>query len=379
MHDGVRFAETEEDLRASFRLRYKVYVESMGRLRDKGDHELKELRDEYDKDARAVIAVKNGEPIGTLRLFWGGDAPFSRTLIEAYRLGPFLEFLDQDKVCIFERLMVDEKHRGSSATLRMYKAVMCFVLAKKIEAVFLDCEPHHLNSYLKLGFRPFSKTYSYPGIGLVIPMILIVGDYQHLKKVGSPFSMLVRDNELDYCTHTEQLRKSIWHKGNVLSQAGSEPKDFLRNIYAEPRLLEDSKPKIFDSLTEEEISRVTNKSHIIEVSVGDQIIAKDNTAKTMFVLLSGIAEVRRNGELQAVISPGELIGEIAFFLNMPRSASIVAVTEDVRILSLDEPSMSRLLKFEADLANKILMNINRSLCYRIVKGIETTNLRKHND
>lgn len=71
MQDGVRFAITEEDNRASFKLRYQIYVKSMGRLKDKGDHEKEELRDEYDKFARAVIAVQNGEPIGTLRLFWG--------------------------------------------------------------------------------------------------------------------------------------------------------------------------------------------------------------------------------------------------------------------------------------------------------------------
>ena len=71
MRDGVRFAENEDDLRASFQLRYKVYVESMGRLKDKGDHKRKELRDEQDKNARSVIAIKKGQPIGTLRLFWG--------------------------------------------------------------------------------------------------------------------------------------------------------------------------------------------------------------------------------------------------------------------------------------------------------------------
>lgn len=375
MQDGVRFAENDDDLRASFQLRYKVYVESMGRLKDKGDHKRKELRDEQDKNARSIIAIKKGQPIGTLRLFWGGDAPFSETLIDGYRLAPFLQVLDENQVCVVERLMVDEKHRGSSATLRMYKEVMCFVFKKRIEAIFLDCEPHHLNSYLKLGFRPFAETYSYPGIGLVVPMVLICGDYRHLKKVGSPFSMLVSEDDLAYCRHTDELRDLVTNQGKVVSQAQSEPEDFLRNIYAEPTLLENSKPKIFDSLTEEEIQRVIKKSHIIEVSQGDRIIEKDNAAKTMFVLLSGVAEVRRNGELQAVISPGELIGEIAFFLNVPRSANITAVTADVRILSLDESSMSRLLKFECDLANKILINISRSLCYRVVKGIETTDLR----
>lgn len=375
MEDGVRIAETEEELRASFRLRYKVYVESMGRLRDKGDHERKELRDERDDVAKAIVAIKDGEAIGTLRLFWGGDAPFSKELIEAYRIESFLEILPQDRMCIVERLMVDEAHRGSTAALRMYKEVMCFVFKNQVEAIFLDCEPHHLNSYLKLGFRPFADTYSYPGIGLVVPMVLICGDYQHLRDVGSPFSMLVNEDDLRYCRYTDELLELIGQQGKVLSEEASEPGEFLQRIYTDPTLLDNSKPKIFDGLTEEEIKRVVRRSHIIEVTRGDRIIEKDNAARTMFILLSGVAEVWNRDQLQAVISPGELIGEIAFFLKEPRSATIRAATDDVRVLSLDEASMSRLLKHDAQLANKLLLNIAKTLCYRVVAGIDTTDLR----
>jgi len=375
MEDGVRFAITEEELRASYQLRYKVYVECMGRLKDKGDHIHKELRDDYDKIARAAIAIKNGIAIGTLRLFWGEDAAFPQALIEAYHLSPFIGILEEKQICIVERLMVDEAHRGSTTTLRMYKEVMHFVLDHEIEAVFLDCEPHHLNSYLKLGFRPFTETYTYPGIGLVVPMVLITGDYEHLKRVGSPFSMLTREEDLSHCLHTAELLKKIDHTSNIVSQTTSQQGDFLKQIYADTKLLSNTKPKIFDSLEDDELKRVIEKSHIIECSLGDHIIEKNNAAKTIFVLLSGIVEVRRDKQLQAIIAPGEIIGEIAYFLKIPRSASIIAATNDVRVLSLDEPSMSRLLKYESELANKILLNICRTLCHRVISGVETSELR----
>jgi len=378
MDDGVRFVETEEELKASFKLRYKVYVECMGRLKDKGDHVQKELRDSYDETARAAIAIKNGVAIGTLRLFWGEDASFSSELIEAYHLSPFMDLLEENQICIVERLMVDESHRGSTTTLRMYKEVMHFVLDKQIEAVFLDCEPHHLNSYLKLGFRPFTETYTYPGIGLVVPMVLITGDYDHLKKIGSPFGMLTREEDLSHCVHTNELLEKINHGSNIVSQASSGSGEFLNKVYADTKLLLNTKPKIFDALEEEELQRVIEKSHIIECALGDHIIEKNNAAKTIFVLLSGIVEVRRGKELQAVISPGETIGEIAYFLQVPRTASIIAATHGVRVLSLDEASMSRLLKYESVLANKILMNLCRTLCHRVISGVETSELRTSN-
>jgi predicted GNAT family N-acyltransferase len=372
VEDGTRFALTEEELEASYKLRYRVYVESMGRLKDKGDHNRKELRDEYDQYARAVISIRNGEPVGTLRLFWGGDAPFVDTLLEAYHVKPFKRFLSEDQICIIERMMVEEQHRGSSVALHLYKEVMHFVLEKQVEVVLLDCEPHHLNSYLRLGFRPFTYPYSYPGIGLVIPMVLIVGDFDHLKRLRSPFSILARPEDLSYCEFVPQLQSLIEDQSGILKHYGESKAGFLESIYAfrtekEPAF--DIRPTVFDSLTEDEIDRLVKKSNIIVCKKGNHIIEKDNAAKTLFIILSGFAEVRREEELIAMVSPGELIGELAFFLGIPRTASIVAVSDELRILSFDEHSLSKLLKQECDLANKVLMNINRSLCTRIVNSV----------
>jgi len=86
----------------------------------------------------------------------------------------------------------------------------------------------------------------------------------------------------------------------------------------------------------------------------------------MFILLSGILEILRDGQLQAVIYPGDVIGEISFFLHVPRTADIIAATDNVKLLSLDEASLSRLLKYDHTLANKILMNICRNLCTRVM-------------
>ncbi|WP_305908414.1 GNAT family N-acetyltransferase [Methylomarinum sp. Ch1-1] len=209
MLDGIRFALTEDERRASYRLRYKIYVESMGRLKEKGNHMLKELRDQYDEVARTVIAIKNGEPIGTLRVFWGGDITFSNSMKEVYPLDLFLQRLSEKDICVIERLMVEEHHRGSATALRLYREVMKFVLDHKVEAVLIDCEPHHMNSYLKLGFRPCAETYNYPGIGSVVPMVLITGDFMYLKEVGSPFTKLITKEDVGYCRRVDELRTLV--------------------------------------------------------------------------------------------------------------------------------------------------------------------------
>ena len=376
MQDGVRFSATEQEFNASYQLRYKVYVEQMGRFKDMGNHELKELKDEHDDYARSIIAIKDGVAIGTLRLFWGQDKNFSPWLIDAYHLSLFLKELDPQQICIVERLMVDLCHRGGSATLRMYKEVMHFVLDHHIEAVLLNCEPHHLNSYLKLGFKPFAEIYSYPGIGLVIPMVLITGDYEHLKRIGSPFYLLTREEDFSHCRLVSVLQNTIAQQTSIVSQSTSGKAAFLKQIYENAGPLLTTEAKIFNTLNDDEIERILEKSHIIECKQGTHIIEKDNTAKTMFILLSGILEILRDGHLQAVIYPGDVIGEISFFLHVPRTADIVAATDNVKLLSLDEASMSRLLKIDHTLANKILINICRNLCTRVM-GVEIQQLNNH--
>ncbi len=369
MQDIVKFAETEDELHESFRLRYKVYVEGMGRLSDKGDHVQKELKDELDEKARAIISIKNDEIAGTMRLFWGGDGGLAEKLKSAYQLELFSHILTDEKICIIERLMVVESHRGSAIALEMYQVAWKFVVKHGIELVLLDSEPHLLNSYLRLGFRAFGRTYSYPGIGLVIPMMFLPGDHEYLRSVRSPFALLAKKEDLVNYQHTESLKEIAKSTTSVITKGFVDSTDYLSHVLPINQENPNQRPKIFDYFDDQEIERLLDKSHIISCSEGDHIINANNAAKTMFVLLSGLVQVQRpSGEIQAVIFPGEVIGEIAFFLHVPRTASIVAATDNVKILSLDEALMNRLLKYDAPMASKILMNLCRALCFRVLNN-----------
>jgi predicted GNAT family N-acyltransferase len=249
MKDGIRFAITDDERKAVYQLRYEVYVEGMGRLKEKSDVNNKELRDEYDQTAHTVVAIKNDKAIGTLRLFRGGDTHFDQYLTNAYHLSPFTKHLDDSKICIIERLMVDEKHRGSTVMLRMYREVMKFVIQNKVEVVLLNCVPEQKDSYMKLGFQPFTETFNYPGIGTVIPMALIVGDFEHLTCIGSPFAMLAGREELRYCNHVSLLQKIIHdnREEKIVRQIKQENKEILRQLFSTSNQLMQRSRKTIDS------------------------------------------------------------------------------------------------------------------------------------
>lgn len=251
MKEGIRFANSREEFKATYQLRYKIYVESLGRLRDEADHNTKELHDDYDKTARVLITVKDGSLTGTLRLIWGGDAPLAQSKIDAYHLTPFMNQLKENQVCIVERLMVSEKHRGTMTALRMYEEVMNFVLNHQVEVVLLLCEVQDLGLYLKLGFRPYNQTYA-PGIGPAIPMALIVGDYEHLKSVCSPFTQLVREDDLSHCSYVKKLQSIVHQESKAYSHSAASNIDSFEHFY-------NVRYKLYDKMAKASYSRLKLK------------------------------------------------------------------------------------------------------------------------
>ncbi len=118
IRSGIRMAETEDEKRAVYRFRYDVYVEEMGRYEGVADHENRLLVEPEDETGRIFYAARDGEVVGTSRLSWGGDAPFSKRQIRHYALDPFLDEVPLEAMGVGERGRVVPRLRGSSKGLK---------------------------------------------------------------------------------------------------------------------------------------------------------------------------------------------------------------------------------------------------------------------
>ena len=369
MEDGVRFAESAADRSASYRLRYEVYVEEMNRFADRADHERRELTDELDETARALIAVSEGQPIATLRFHFGADAPFPPEIREAYCLDRFDDIVREDQMIVVERMMVPKDRRGAGRlTSQLYFELYRFVVDAGVELVFLDSEPHLINNWLKLGFRPFAPTCTYGGVGLVVPLVGVVWDREHMERVGSPLLMAIGQYQPD-AAHEQvvaEVLKRLPEYSPVVSERATGAEDVLSTVYRSLTETGEERPFIFDDMSEEEIATVLERSHVITCRERDVIIKRDNTAQTLFVLLSGVAEVHKDDRLVAVLTPGAVVGEVAFLLGCPRTADVIAATDDVRVLSLNDTSLRRQIRSDPKVASKLLLNLCRCLCARVL-------------
>jgi len=83
---------------------------------------------------------------------------------------------------------------------------------------------------------------------------------------------------------------------------------------------------LFSGLSKKHLQHLSSLATTIEVEPGRVLAEEGEPGREFVVVLSGEAEVRRDGEVLATRSSGDFFGEISLLLDKPRTASVVAVT-----------------------------------------------------
>lgn len=364
----IGIVETQAEREAVYRLRYDVYVEEMGRYRSVADHKRRMLYEDVDEQSRISYVEIDGEFVATARLTWGGDGPLPQRMIDQYNLAPFLAELPASAIAVGERAMVRPHLRGTDVLLKLMCNGMSWVNDNRIQLIFGDCEPHLLNLYLSLGQRTYSKTnVNTAEAGYLIPIVTVVEDIDHFRRLNSPLLPYLRDFGPE-ARIPDCIRRAFAEGSAVKSRLQATPVDYWAEVHGALSELEANRPSALDRFTDEEAARCLEKSTIIECQRDDRVLKKGGVARNLFVVLDGTLEVREGDAVEAVLSPGDVFGEMAFLLERPRSRDVFAAT-NARILSLSEAQLRALIANDPAVAAKLLLNISKMLCLRIVRDI----------
>ena len=215
--------------------------------------------------------------------------------------------------------------------------------------------------------RTFSnKNINSPESGYLIPLVRVVEDVEYLRRIGSPTAETAKDFGPD-ARIPECVDRLITHGGNVMSQRLIESGAYYGEIQGALDALAENQLAVLDDLGEDELLKAIGKSNIIECRAGDRVLKQGGVARNIFVVLEGNLEARDGDTLLRVMSPGDVIGEIAFLLERPRTADVYAAT-DGRLLSLSEGTLRDLIANEPSIAAKLMLNISKILAMRFLKG-----------
>ncbi|MBK5289520.1 MAG: cyclic nucleotide-binding domain-containing protein [Acidimicrobiia bacterium] len=352
-------AVTPEEVEAAQRLRHTVYVEEMGRYRDATDAETGRFAEPED-DASWLFSVRDGDQvIATTRVTWGGHG-FSARQMDQYELGPFLDELPAEVMAVAERLAVLPAYRGAGLLEQMIEHSRPFIEPFDIRAVFSCCEPHLLSMNLVRGPRPYAtRNINSAEAGYLIPLIDFPQKVEALRGLGRT----TRPDELAPC-----IERVLAQAGSIRSHSLSEADAYWDEIQQLLETLHAEGAAAFDGFTDDEAQRCIARSNIIECSAGDRVLKRGGSARNIFVVLSGTLEVRDRERIVGVLTAGDAFGEMAFLLDAPRSFDVDAATDQARVLSLSEGALRKMIAEDATVAAKLLLNVSKMLCVRLLKA-----------
>jgi predicted GNAT family N-acyltransferase len=360
----TRETQDESELRAVQRFKYEIYVEEMGRYGAIADHERRLLVEADDPASHHFLVTVDGTLAATMRLTWGGDDALTERHVEQYDLGGFLAQLAPAELVVGERFMIAPAYRGSTVLLDLFTAYMEFVNRRRIQLIFGDCEPHLLNTYQALGFRTYTeRNVNSPETGYLIPLVIVAEDVDYLRRLGSPLAEVLTD--FGDRARVPANIDALLAGGAAVKLERADAEGFIDDVRTTAAEADALASGLFANMSEEEIAVCLQKSALIGCQVGDRVIKRGNVAKNMAMVLSGRLEVRDGDKTIGRIGPGEMFGEIAFFLKLPRTMDVVAVEPGTKIVSLNDRAVRDLIESNSDTAAKLLYNISRILCLRV--------------
>lgn len=128
----------------------------------------------------------------------------------------------------------------------------------------------------------------------------------------------------------------------------------------------------FNQLNEVQVSDFVQLADIIEYSPEEEVIKEGDKSNFLYIILDGSVNVIVKQKVEdgikdvyiSTMGRGEVFGEAAFFLEMKRTANIIA-NSTIKLIRIERNSLMKFIKGNPAVGNRILMFIIYSLLLKI--------------
>ncbi|MEM7143270.1 MAG: cyclic nucleotide-binding domain-containing protein [Actinomycetota bacterium] len=360
----------DEDLTAIHELRYTVLVDEMDKYHDQACHFTRTLVDEEDARSWHTVALADDGTIAAVnRMTWGG-AGFSARQIEQYALQPWLDAGLADHICVGERTMVAPAHRGSTALHELQgDRLPDYFDDVGVRIVFGVCEPHLLGLYHSMGCFPYAeRNINSDDAGYLIPIVNFPFGADSVRGLGLD-PVHGTDTDADHADGPQgfaaPVAAALAGRSAVLNPAMVSAEAYLAEVQDSLDAIEDNQIGAFDGLASHQIAQFLTKSSIISCAQGDRLLKAGNTGRNLYIVLDGRLDARIDGRTVGTLHAGDVFGETAFLLGVPRTADVHAETPDPRVLCTSAGAIRRMIDDDAAIAAIFLGNLAKMLATRL--------------
>lgn len=131
-------------------------------------------------------------------------------------------------------------------------------------------------------------------------------------------------------------------------------------VARDPKVEQLSKMWLFSGCSRRELATIARASELVRVSRGQVLCEQGRVGQEFFLIVDGEAVVRRGNRRIGTLGPGEPFGEMALLDSLPRSASVVAVT-DMEVLVLGQRQFNGVMDKVPTLPRKLLAAMSERL------------------
>lgn len=363
----VTEARSEADREKIFEFRYRVYLDELHLSPPTADHARKRLWDPLDDVSVSHALLDDGEVVGSLRVTFLEDVPDPAPLIEKYSLQPAITGLGRSAICTTSRFILHPRIRHGTAILRLMEAAYEHGASREsVRLNYGDCSPHLVPFYEHLGYRRYTRAYNDTAYGFKILIVMLVRDRQRLERVRSPLLRVAS-------RYADDLEARAWFEGCYpeylnLESAAFLPEGVFFDILSHRVATDPLHGRgLLHGLERAEAEGFLANATLVKAEAGDRIVRQGEPGDTVFVLLSGLAEVTLNespGHPVAVLGAGDTFGEMSFLTSKPRTANVIAKAP-CEMIVLSGESLNRFIAKEPAVAAKVLLNLSRILAERL--------------
>jgi adenylate cyclase len=191
-------------------------------------------------------------------------------------------------------------------------------------------------------------------------------DMQHTDKIGQylscDFEAINQGLELQRQLASKGVKKLL---GEILVDLQAITHDDLKEAIHLQRFHRVKISQLFDDLSDEDLRHFCQSIEEQVIPAGETFIHQDTTGDCFYLVVKGEAQVFRVGEYQeettlAVIGPGESVGEMGFFSDGRRTASVRAM-DDCQVIRIDFNDLRKTFEFAPEIAKNFLYIVSSRL------------------
>jgi CRP-like cAMP-binding protein len=312
-------------------------------------------------DGLTLVAVAGGRVVGSVDLHVGrlDEVPAARAAALGAREvaggAPV-------RVAVFDETTVHPDHDETDLELRLLAHGVAQAAARGVRWVLSTCVPAEIGAYRALGFRPCAAPLTGAGVAVAVPVALDLFDAERLQGLRSPF---LRDAGTARRAAEAAADAAMVSSGqDAITGREARAADAVRVAGA----VRTERHAFLDAIDGALRADLLGGAARLTLRLGERLAARGEAGNDPFLVARGAVEVRRGAVRLAVLGPGELVGEMAFVLEGPRTADLVAATDDVVVVRIDGERLAALVKRDPVTGARIWRGISQALAVKLASA-----------